>query len=176
MNFDTGFPWPDYENRPWVRIGGYNREYDASTAYELRSTVFTVAHPKFNVPIGAPGGTKDYMNNVRRTFGLLRVMMMCIWGHTHANVDACKCQSSCARVARLRCSTCRACWPERCLHCHRPAGCGAAAAGPPQHHARPEADWQQTCADLGCLHMQCFSIVCHACFSKLPQRSPSCAI
>ncbi|KAI7846120.1 hypothetical protein COHA_000381 [Chlorella ohadii] len=63
MNFDTGFPWPDYENRPWVRIGGYNREYDASTAYELRSTVFTVAHPKFNVPIGAPGGTKDYMNN-----------------------------------------------------------------------------------------------------------------
>lgn len=54
----------DYENRPNVRIGGFGRVYDASSAYELRSTMYTLAHPQFNVPFSA-GGSRDYMNYVR---------------------------------------------------------------------------------------------------------------
>lgn len=61
INLDTGLPSMDYENRPNVRIGGFGRVYDASSAYELRSTMYTLAHPQFNVPFSA-GGSRDYMN------------------------------------------------------------------------------------------------------------------
>ena len=82
INFETGYPSPDYENRPTVRLGGHNRLYDAATAYEQRQTVFTMAHPRFNVPLGNPGGTQDYMNNVSFLRGiaviaLSFVLMVC---------------------------------------------------------------------------------------------------
>ena len=105
IDYDTGYPRGDEENRPNVRLGGYNRLYDAASAYELRSTLFTLAHPQFNVPLSAPGGTNDYMNHVREggsvcaCVGSVCVCVcVCVW-----LVGAHVCESAaCARGARGR--------------------------------------------------------------------------
>lgn len=76
INLDTGLPSMDYENRPNVRIGGFGRVYDASTAYELRSTIYTMAHPQFNVPFSA-GGSRDYMNYVRHKWQAWFAILLC---------------------------------------------------------------------------------------------------